>query len=54
MDIAIANKNKSEEEIKKAISDKLVKEYKDVLAVVKANKSRSDGEIPNAIKKVWV
>ncbi|WP_277287079.1 YadA-like family protein [Sneathia sanguinegens] len=51
LDIAIANKNKSEEEIKKAISDKLVKEYKDVLAVVKANKSRSDGEILNAIKE---
>ena len=51
LDIAIANKTKSEEEIKKAISDKLVKEYKEVLAIVKANKAKSDGEILNAIKE---
>ena len=51
LDIAIANKNKSEEEIKKAISDKLVKDYKDVLTQVKANKTKSDGEILNAIKE---
>jgi len=51
LDIAIANKNKSEEEIKKAISDKLANDYKDVLAIVKANKAKSDGEILNAIKE---
>ncbi|WP_308545118.1 YadA-like family protein [uncultured Sneathia sp.] len=51
LDIAIANKTKNEEEIKKAISDKLVKEYKEVLAIVKANKAKSDGEILNAIKE---
>ncbi len=51
LDIAIANKNKSEEEIKKAISDKLVNDYKEVLAIVKANKAKSDGEILNAIKE---
>ena len=51
LDIAIKNKDKSEEEIKKAISEKLVKDYKDVLAQVKANKTKSDGEILNAIKE---
>ena len=54
LDIAIKNKDKSEDEIKKAISEKLAKDYKDVLAQVKANKTKSDGEILNAIKKVWV
>ncbi|MDK9581448.1 hypothetical protein QQA44_01025 [Sneathia vaginalis] len=54
LDIAIKNKDKSEAEIKKAISEKLVTDYKDVLAQVKANKTKSDGEILNAIKKVWV
>ena len=49
LDIAIANKNKSEEEIKKAISEKLVKDYKEVLPLVKANKAKSDGEILKAI-----
>ena len=49
LDIAIANKNKSEEEIKKAISDKLVTDYKEVLPLVKANKEKSDGEILKAI-----
>ena len=51
LDIAIKNKDKSEAEIKKAISEKLVTDYKDVLAQVKANKTKSDGEILNAIKK---
>lgn len=51
LDIAIANKTKNEEEIKKAISDKLVKDYKEVLPLVKANKDKSDGEILNAIKE---
>ena len=51
LDIAIANKNKSEEEIKKAISEKLVKDYEKVLPLVKANKDKSDGEILNAIKE---
>ena len=51
LDIAIANKNKSEEEIKKAISEKLVKDYEKVLPLVKANKAKSDGEILNAIKE---
>ena len=50
LDIAIKNKDKSEAEIKKAISEKLVKDYKEVLAQVKANKEKSDGEILNAIK----
>ena len=51
LDIAITNKNKSEEEIKKAISDKLVEDYKEVLPLVKANIDKSDGEILNAIKE---
>ena len=51
LDIAIKNKDKSEAEIKKAISEKLVKDYKEVLAQVKANKDKSDGEILNAIKE---
>ncbi|WP_288866697.1 YadA-like family protein [uncultured Sneathia sp.] len=51
LDIAIKNKDKSEAEIKKAISEKLVKDYKEVLAQVKANKEKSDGEILNAIKE---
>ena len=51
LDIAIANKDKDEAGIKKAISDKLASDYKDVLAVVKANKGKSNGEILNAIEK---
>ena len=51
LDIAINNKTKSEDEIKKAISEKLVKDYKEVLPLVKANKDKSDGEILNAIKE---
>ena len=51
LDIAIANKNKSEKEIKEAISKKLVEDYKEVLPLVKANKDKSDGEILNAIKE---
>ena len=51
LDIAINNKTKSEDEIKKAISEKLVKDYKDVLTQVKTNKTKSDGEILNAIKE---
>ena len=51
LDIAIKNKDKSEAEIKKAISEKLVKDYKEVLPLVKANKDKSDGEILNAIKE---
>ncbi|MFG5918539.1 hypothetical protein ACFFBA_000760, partial [Sneathia vaginalis] len=49
LDIAIKNKDKSEAEIKKAISEKLVKDYKEVLPLVKANKDKSDGEILKAI-----
>ncbi|WP_311678938.1 YadA-like family protein [Sneathia vaginalis] len=51
LDIAIKNKDKSEAEIKKAISEKLVTDYKEVLPLVKANKDKSDGEILNAIKE---
>ena len=51
LDIAIKNKDKSEAEIKKVISEKLVKDYEKVLPLVKANKDKSDGEILNAIKE---
>ena len=51
LDIVIANKDKDEAGIKKAISDELAKDYNDVLTVVKANKTKSDVEIFNAIEK---
>ena len=40
LDIAIANKNKSEAEIKKEISKELNKKYKKVLDIVKANEEK--------------
>ena len=51
LDIVIANKDKKEAEIKKAISDELAKDYKDILATVKANTKKTDGEIFKEIDK---
>ena len=51
LEIAIANKDKDEAGIKKAISDELAKDYKDILATVKANTKKTDGEIFKEIHK---